>query len=243
MQLVDFHCHLDLYPDFTEVIKNYEQKRIFTLAVTTTPRAWLKNNELTKYSKYIQVALGYHPQLVDESWRKELEIWIKHLPETKFVGEVGIDGSTKFKNTLVFQKQVFKEILIHCANAENKILSVHSLNSSRTVLDLIEEYLPQSKGRVVLHWFTGTIPEAKKALKLGCYFSINPRMLNTKKGQELLKTLPIDKLLTETDGPFVKINISDTIRGLAIAKHNTVDFISKQISNNFHTLINTQLLE
>jgi len=108
MQLVDFHCHLDLYPDFTEVIKNYEQKRIYTLAVTTTPRAWLKNNELTKYSKYIQVALGYHPQLVDESWRKELEIWIKHLPETKFVGEVGIDGSTKFKNTLVFQKQVFK---------------------------------------------------------------------------------------------------------------------------------------
>ncbi len=62
--LVDYHCHLDLYPDFEKLIAECEKKEIYTLTVTTTPRAWPKNLALTKNLKFVRPALGLHPQLV-----------------------------------------------------------------------------------------------------------------------------------------------------------------------------------
>lgn len=207
MQLIDFHCHLDLYPNFVDLLKECEDRQIYTLAVTTTPRAWLRNKNLTTNTKFVKAALGLHPQLVEESsWRSELELWEKYLIETKYIGEVGIDGSRNYINTLPLQEKVFSRVLeLACAHG-NKVLSVHSLNSSKKVLDMIEKELPEGKGIVVLHWFTGSTSDAKRAIELGCYFSINPKMLITKKGQELITMLPTDRLLSETDGPFVSLN-------------------------------------
>ena len=56
----------------------------------------------------------------------------------------------------------------------------------------------------MLHWFTGTKAEAKRAVELGCYFSINIEMLKNERHTALIMGLPQDRLLTETDGPFVK---------------------------------------
>lgn len=57
----------------------------------------------------------------------------------------------------------------------------------------------------MLHWFTGTASEAKRAAELGCYFSINAEMLRSPKHRALVSQLPLDRLLTETDGPFVAV--------------------------------------
>lgn len=59
--LVDFHCHLDLYPDHYSAVRDAEKAGIFTLAVTTTPRAWPRNHEIAKRTKYVRAALGLHP--------------------------------------------------------------------------------------------------------------------------------------------------------------------------------------
>jgi hypothetical protein len=56
----------------------------------------------------------------------------------------------------------------------------------------------------VLHWFTGTAAEARRAVDLGCYFSINAEMLANEKRGALVKALPLNRLLTETDGPFTQ---------------------------------------
>ncbi len=63
--------------------------------------------------------------------------------------------------------------------------------------------LPET-GCAVLHWFTGTEAEARRAVELGCYFSINREMLRSEKHRKLVSLLPRDRLLTETDGPFVE---------------------------------------
>jgi len=201
--LVDFHCHLDLYPDHAKAVQESEAAGVFTLAVTTTPKAWPRNHELAQATRYVRAALGLHPQLVAER-ASELSVWEAHLSETQYIGEVGLDAGPRFYKSFELQKQVFEQVLRHCAKAGDKIITVHSLRAAKAVLDHIEAYLPPDQGTVVLHWFTGSKAEARRAIDLGCYFSINAAMLDNDRHSSLVASLPIDRLLTETDGPFTQ---------------------------------------
>lgn len=200
-RFVDFHCHLDLYPDLEEAIAACDRAQVFTLAVTTTPRAWERNHLLASKSRYVRAALGLHPQLVRERAR-EITLWKEYLPTARYVGEVGLDAGPRFIGSLDEQKRVFDLVLRECARAGGKILSVHSVRSSKIVLDMIEKHLAGSSCRVVLHWFTGSGSEARRAADLGCYFSINHEMLKKQRSKAIVAQLPVDRLLTETDGPF-----------------------------------------
>ena len=201
--LVDFHCHLDLYPDHAVAVRNADAAGVFTLAVTTTPRAWPRNHELAQCTKHVRAALGLHPQLVAER-ENEIELWDRYLSETRYVGEVGLDAGSRFFKSLDAQKRVFQHVLQRCAEAGGKIITTHSIRSAKAVLDLVEAHLPPERGKIVLHWFTGTQSEAKRALELGCYFSINAGMLDKERHAAMVQTIPLDRILTETDGPFTR---------------------------------------
>lgn len=201
--LVDFHCHLDLYPDHAKAVQESEAAGVFTLAVTTTPKAWPRNYELAQATRHVRAALGLHPQLVAER-ASEMSIWEAHLPETRYVGEVGLDAGPRFYKSFELQRQVFEHVLRCCAKAGNKIITVHSIRAAKAVLDHIEAYLPPDQGTVVLHWFTGSKAEARRAIELGCYFSINAAMLDNDRHSSLVASLPLGRLLTETDGPFTQ---------------------------------------
>jgi TatD DNase family protein len=201
--LVDFHCHLDLYPDHAAAVREADAAGVFTLAVTTTPRAWPRNHELAQRTKHVRAALGLHPQLVAER-ESEVVLWDQHLSHTRYVGEVGLDAGPRFFKSLDAQKRVFQHVLRRCAEAGDKIITVHSIRSAKTVLDHIEMHLPPERGKVVLHWFTGTKGEAKRALELGCFFSINAVMLDDERHASMVQVIPLDRILTETDGPFTR---------------------------------------
>jgi TatD DNase family protein len=205
LPLVDFHCHLDLFPDLVTAVAEAEQGEIYTLSVTTTPKAWPRNKEITEKTRHVRAALGLHPQLVSER-AAEIELWEKYLPETRYVGEVGIDRGPKYFRSLDAQKHVFERVLIRCAKAGGKILTVHSVRAATLVLDMIQEHLPYDRGQVVLHWFSGSKPEARRAVEMNCYFSVNAAMMNTDKGRALVSALPVDRVLTETDAPFTDIH-------------------------------------
>lgn len=202
--LVDFHCHLDLYPDHAAAVAECERAAVFALAVTTTPRAWPRNKELTAPTRYVRAALGLHPQLVAER-AGELPLWEEYLSETRYVGEVGLDAGPRFFRSLDLQKQVFDRVLRMCARAGGKILTVHSVRTAKAVLDMVETHLPPSRGRVVLHWFTGSKAEARRAVELGCYFSVNGEMFKNDRAGAMVATLPMDRILTESDGPFTQV--------------------------------------
>jgi TatD DNase family protein len=152
--LVDFHCHLDLYPDHQAAVQEAEDAGVFTLAVTTTPRAWSRNHELAQRTRHVRAALGLHPQLVAER-AAELDLWDRHLPETRYVGEVGLDAGPRFYKSMDLQKQVFQHVLRRSAEAGDKIITVHSIRAAKIVLDHIESHLPPTRGKVVLHWVYG----------------------------------------------------------------------------------------
>ena len=241
---VDFHCHLDLYPDLEVAIAKAEAARIYTLTVTTTPRAWPRNHELTRGTRYVRAALGLHPQLVAER-AGELSLWERHLAETRYVGEVGLDAGPRFYKSLDTQKQVFRTVLERCAEAGGKILTVHSVRTVPMVLDMIERHLPQDRGIVVLHWFTGRKAEARRAAALGCYFSVNAEMTRSDRGRAVVAELPINRLLTETDGPFTQIDGRPTepadariaIEAVARAQNLASDEVAKVIRANLQALL------
>lgn len=241
---VDFHCHVDLYEDHAALIAECDRERVATLAVTTTPRAWPRNRELVAKSAHVRIALGLHPQLVAER-ENELPIFERYLTDARYVGEVGLDAGPRFYRSFPAQERVFERVLRACADQGGKILTVHSVRTASKVLNHIERALPQDRGRVVLHWFTGTPAEARRAVALGCYFSINGEMLRSPKHRQLVGGLPLDRLLTETDGPFVERDgralrprdVRHTVGELAIARRLTVEAMEGVILQNLRRLV------
>jgi TatD DNase family protein len=231
---VDMHCHLDLlkHIDFS-VLKNVD-----ILSVTTTPYAWAGNQQL--FSKYnnIKIALGFHPQLVNERI-DDFNLFEQILPKTRYVGEIGLDGSAEYRYSIEKQKDILESILKLCSKNNDKILSIHSRGAVKETLDLLEKN--SNAGKFILHWFSGTIKELERAIQLGCWFSINNNMLLTKKGIKLVQAMPIHKILTETDTPFNKfdnVNIYNQIQNTLNALRMIIPSISKEtIFTNFREAV------
>lgn len=242
--LVDLHCHLDLYPDFEAAVQSAEGSGVYTLTVTTTPRAWPRNYEVTRRTRFVRAGLGFHPQLAAEI-QGELTLWDEYLAQARYVGEVGLDAGPRYRDSLALQKQILEHILCKCAEEGGKILSVHSFRAATQVLNLVESCMPSGKGQIVLHWFTGTLAEARRAVSLGCYFSVNAEMLGNKKGRELAATIPFDRLLTETDGPFTLIegrtacpvDVNSVVRSLANLRRSTPEVVITTVRKNLSTLL------
>lgn len=199
--MIDFHCHVDLYPDPEAIVAQAREKGIYILAVTTTPLAWQGTKALIADAPRIKVALGLHPELVAER-HTEVELLCSGIADAKYVGEIGLDGSPPHRPSLALQRQVFDRILQTCAAQNGRIMTVHSRGAATMVLDALES--KPAAGIAVLHWFSGTRRELDRAVTLGCWFSVGPAMLKGGKGRSLVSAMPQDRVLTETDGPFAR---------------------------------------
>ena len=136
---------------------------------------------------HIRAALGLHPQLVAER-AAEITQWEEYLPQARYIGEVGLDAGPRYYRSIELQKQVFTRVLEKCAEVGGKILTVHSVRAATLVLDLIESHLNHQQGQIVLHWFSGSKAEARRAADLGCYFSVNAAMLRNDRGRDCVAT-------------------------------------------------------
>lgn len=201
--MIDFHCHLDLYPDPHQMVRDARLRDIFVLSVTTTPTAFTGTAALASDAPRIRTALGLHPQLAHER-KSELPLFVELLPATRYVGEVGLDGGPELKKHWADQQWVFDRILGACAGAGGRILSIHSRRAAKPVLDALERH--PDAGIPVLHWFSGTQRELRRASDMGCWFSVGPAMVVGEKGRALAAEMPQNRVLTETDGPFAQVD-------------------------------------
>jgi len=199
MALIDLHCHLDLYSDPTAVARRAANQGVYVLSVTTTPSAFEGTAALAPPGSRIRTALGLHPELA-AARRHELDLFRKLLPGVDYVGEVGLDGSPPHRTTLDAQMEVLAEILDACAKEGGRILSLHSRGATETLLDLLQ--FEPAAGSFVLHWFSAKSETIARAAMLGCWFSVGPAMLATKSGRTAVMSMPKERILPETDGPF-----------------------------------------
>ncbi len=200
--MIDFHCHLDLYPDPAAEVRACVDQGLEVLSVTTTPSAWSGTSALAA-SPRIRTALGLHPQIAHER-KSELALFERLLPDVRYVGEVGLDGSPGLRQHWDDQVLVFGRILSACGAVGGRLLSIHSRRAAAAVLDMLEA--SPGAGTAVLHWFSGTSAELARAVALGCWFSVGPAMLTGEKGRQLTARMPRDRILTESDGPFAQVH-------------------------------------
>lgn len=240
---VDFHTHLDLYPDLARAIATCDRRRVATLAVTTTPKAFERNVELSAGSDFVRVGLGLHPQLVADR-HSEIDLFEGFLSRTRYVGEIGLDRGPAHYRSFELQRKILARILRACATQGDKILSLHSVRATKQVLDMLEEHFPPDRGGVVLHWFTGGKTDVRRAVDRGCYFSVNEAMLASETGRRIIREVPIGRILTETDGPFLTRgdkpvgpgDVGRAVEMIAILSGASVEHVKSQILLNLTRL-------
>lgn len=235
----DFHCHIDLHSDPAAVIARCEELRVAVLAVTTTPRAWPQNRLWTQDSAYVHAAVGLHPELVAERYA-EVSLLEQLIGECRLVGEVGLDGSPKHRGSYEQQKDVFARALATSQEHRGRVVTIHSRRAARDTISLIEEHTDPENVCCILHWFSGSQAEARRATDAGCYFSINAAMLAHERGRMLVRSLPGNRLLIETDSPYMMIDgrksdpidSIDTVAGLAALSDESVGQASERVMRN-----------
>ncbi|CAE6796941.1 D-aminoacyl-tRNA deacylase [Paraburkholderia nemoris] len=200
--MTDFHCHLDLYPDALAVAAEANRRNEFTLAVTTSPRAWMATSRVFSKFERVAVGLGLHPEVALQK-ANEIDTLLANVARATWIGEIGIDGSPRFRSTLALQIDIFERAIGACAAAGGRPISIHSRGAAREVLRILEAH--PTSGTPILHWFSGSLGELRDAVALGCWFSVGPKMLSAASGQALANEMPPERVLPETDGPFAQM--------------------------------------
>lgn len=244
--MIDFHSHLDLYPNGLALAREVNERNLLTLVVTTSPRAYHATSRVFAGLKKIKIGLGLHPE-VAEARSNELDLLIAGIARAQFVGEIGMDGSPRFRQSLAIQERIFRTALDECSTQGGRVLSIHSRGAERRVLELLA--LTKDFGIPVLHWFSGCMADLQTAIRLGCWFSVGPAMIAGAKGKALLSKMPFDRVLPETDGPFTSANGKPLMPWdawlvcpiLAEIWQRPVDEVRTQLESNLFRLLSSRL--
>jgi len=192
-------------------------------------------------SKYIRIALGFHPELLSE-YSKYIPLMWEYLKNVKYIGEIGLDLKYKSADDRMKQIDFFQELIFRCKSLPKKILSVHSKGSEKEILSIISN---DYNGVVILHWYSGSLENLRKAIYNEYYFSINFAMANSRRIEKYINLIPIEKLLIETDGPFVKLSnrpirpkdVINTTALLAKLKGINTDRMQSILHKNFRNIL------
>lgn len=243
--LIDTHFHLDLMENMKSLIREFNNSNTGVIAVGTTPRAYEREKQFCSGVDNIRVGLGFHPQLVAER-ESEIDLFLRLVESSGYIGEIGLDFNSAYIASQKQQLSCFQRIAKTCADKGNKVLSIHSVKAAGVVIDELEKAGTLKNNICIFHWFTGTVTERRRAIEAGAWFSINPRMLKTKSGQETIKMIPADRLLLETDAPFTRkfsTAIELTKELLAILKgleEIRGENINKQVEANCNLILEAQ---
>ncbi len=198
--IIDTHCHLNLYPDPDALAARVAGDRMTVNLVTNTPDDYVQCK--TRFAKpcAIRPSLGMIPQHIQEL-AGCIDHYCELLRDTRYIGEIGLDYVTECEDERRLQRKILERILAECANQGDKIISIHSRRAADDVLAMVGRDFP---GTIILHWFSGSEASLNRACDTIC-FSINTAMVRSRRGKVLIRAMNPDRILTETDGPFIHI--------------------------------------
>ena len=250
--MIDSHCHLDhepLFSDLPNVIqrsKNVGIKKLLT--ISTSLKSFARIKDIVNRDKMIYGTIGVHPHETNENFINS-EIIVKNFNENSKIIGIGETGLDFYYNNSDKDKQI-KSFIEHIkASIEtNSPLVIHSRNAEEDTFDILNNY-KNNNLKILMHCFTGSKQFAKKLLKLNAFFSASGIITfkNSIELQNTFKFLPLEKILIETDSPFLapvpyrgKKNepsfIEYTAAKLAELKNISESEIVEITSNNFNQL-------
>ena len=238
--MLDTHCHIDLYPNPLAIAKEVERRGILTIAVTNLPSHFEMGLPHLRGFRQIRPALGLHP-LMAEHHERERRKFKQTFSKTSYIGEIGLDFSKVGRDTKDIQIEslrfVFKQI-----QDRPRFVSLHSRGAESKVLELLKEFNIQG---AVFHWYSGSLTVLDQAVQSGHYFSINPAMIRSKNGRNIIDRIPLDRILTESDGPHIQlrnqsvrpINIKGVLEVLGDIWEMPFQETKEQVWSNFMKLL------
>jgi TatD DNase family protein len=208
IQLIDTHCHLygkDFAADIRDVIQRAENEgvqRFYLPAIDSEVIAAMLQLEIDFPGKCFAM-MGLHPCSVKEDYEKELELVQEWLKKRSFVavGEIGLDYY--WDKTFVKEQQHAFHRQIEWALHYRLPIVIHSRESMEDCINIVQEHQKGDLGGI-FHCFTGTLQEAQKIIDAGFYLGIGGVVTykNTHL-REVIKELPLDRIVLETDAPYL----------------------------------------
>ena len=250
--MIDSHCHLDHEPllsDLVNVIKRSKDVGIKKLlTISTSHESFKRIKEIVNIDEMIFGTIGIHPH---ESANDKItsDFIVENLNENPKIIGIGETGLDFFYNNSDKNEQIvsFKEH-IEASIKTNTPLIIHSRNAENETFNILNEFKNQNL-KILMHCFTGTKKFAEKLLTLNSFFSASGIITfkNALDLQETFEYLPLDKLLIETDSPFLapvpnrgKKNepsfIDFTAQKLAEIKKISKSELIKNTTDNFNKL-------
>src|SRR5574344_254529 len=206
--LIDTHTHIDMdnYKEhFDEILQNAKMHGVEKFVIPgVEPNGFNRILELCEKYPNIYGAVGVHPEEL-ESYNKNSEEIIKEYlkhPKIVAVGEIGLDyywdKSQTDKQKEIFEKQIY------IAKEYHKPILVHDRDAHADTFDILKKTNAKEVG-VVMHCFSGSVEFAKECIKEGFYIALGgvTTFKNAKKAKDVAKIVPLDRLLLETDAPYM----------------------------------------
>lgn len=252
-KIFDTHAHYDdeaFDEDRDEVLKQIQEAGVIgVLNCACSRKSLTTTNDLTLKHDFIYGALGIHPSDAydyNEEVKAEIIEKVKSNSKILAIGEIGLDYYWDENPDRETQKKVFREQM-ELARGLRLPVVIHDRDAHKDTLDIMKEY-PDVKG--IVHCFSGSVEFAKECVKLGYYIGITGVVTfkNAKKIIEVVDVIPLDRLLVETDCPYMapvpnrgKRNKSDYIEHIIeqVAEIKKVDPIdaNMKLNDNFKRLI------
>lgn len=252
---VDSHCHLD-FDDFAEELPEIVQRAHANdihhmLTISCKMSEYDRVKKVADQFSNISCSVGTHPHDAQEEAHISLEHLISLTRDEKVVaiGETGLDYFYD-NSPRAAQQESFRKHIRACLATDLPII-IHTRDAEEDTLRILDEESPDRKLRGVIHCFTASAEMAKACLERGFYISISG-IVTFKKSvdlQEIAKTIPKDRLLIETDSPFLapvpkrgKRNepsfVRHTAEFLADLRQESLEELATMTTENFFTLFN-----
>jgi TatD DNase family protein len=206
--MIDSHCHLDHEPllsDLTNVIKRSKEigiKKLLT--ISTSFESFERIKTIIQKDKMIYGTIGIHPHETKEN-KITSDIIIKNITENDKIIGIGETGLDFYYNNSDKDNQIisFKEH-IEASIKTNSPLIIHSRDAEEETFNILNDYKDKNL-KILMHCFTGSLNFAKKLLALNAFFSASGIITfkNSAELQETFRFLPLDRILIETDSPFL----------------------------------------
>lgn len=251
--LTDTHCHLtcdELYDKHEELIEKAKCEGVdLMMVMATNQEEYLRALQIKeKYPEMIKVAFGWFPGDAKDITPENLEYLKQEALAGRLdvLGEIGLDyyWDKSFKEE---QKELFRK-QIEIANLAQLPIAIHMRDASQDTLDILKQY---AQTPIIFHCFSGSLETMKEALKLNSLISFAGPITykNNKQGPINVKACPVNRILSETDAPYLspvpkrgKRNepayVSFTVDKIAELKEMDKEALAQQIRHNFLSLWN-----
>ncbi len=241
MYIVDMHCHLHEFIEEygLDELDRYREGYVI-VAVSDDLESSIKTLEIASQYSFVKPCIGIHPWSIGEASIDDLERIIELIRKEDAVclGEVGLD--TRFVGKTIDKQRRFFYKFLEIAREHDLVLNLHTAGTWSEVLDLLIKY---DISRAFFHWYTGPKSLIEEIKSYGYYVGANPAWKIQKKHREILETIDLGVVITESDAPYryrgldMKPSmIEDTIDYLAQSHSVSRDYVVQQIYYNFERL-------